>query len=269
MAKGSFMTSPARGAQDPVTADGELPRIDPKQDAILLDVDGTLLDIAATPLAVHVPESLRQALERLTEQSSGAMALVSGRTLEALDQLFAPSRFAAAGCHGAELRRSPHGDRELHASPMPESLQRALNEVARLESQIRVEDKVFTQAFHFRGAREREASLQRLLDERVAPFARDYVLLHGKSVFEVRPRACNKGQAVRALMREPPFAGRRPVFFGDDKTDEDAFAVLPEFGGLGVAVGCRAPNAGFMVHTPREVRLWLKSLAWPAGEPDR
>ena len=238
----------------------EWPIIDPARDAILLDVDGTILDIAATPQDVRVPAPLRASLGRLIESTGGATALVSGRMLETLDTLFTPLKLAAIGCHGAQIRRSPFAISEVRIKPLPDSLRRALSDIHDLEPRIRIEDKTFTLAFHFRSARDREDPLFRLLRDRVLPFAGQYDLLRGKSVFEVRPRACNKGEALRTLMRSAPFAGRRPVFFGDDNTDEDAFAVLPDFGGLGVTVGRRTQNASFMVHTPHDVRRWLSAL---------
>lgn len=243
------------------SGDREWPEIDSARDAILLDVDGTILDIAAAPQDVHVPAPLRRSLARLIASTNGATALVSGRTLATLDSLFAPLRIAAIGCHGAEIRRSPHGANQTRVSPLPATLRLALSDIHDLEPRIRIEDKTFALAFHFRGARDREEDLLALLRRRITPFAGEYALLHGKSVFEVRPRTCNKGEALRALMQSSPFTGRRPVFFGDDKTDEDAFAVLPEFAGLGVTVGRRAQNAAFMVHTPHDVRRWLAALA--------
>jgi trehalose 6-phosphate phosphatase len=236
------------------------PRIDFAQDAILLDVDGTLLDIAPSPQDVYVPASLLTTLGRLFVIAGGAVALVSGRLITVLDALFEPLKLPAIGCHGAELRPSPRRPDERRSRPLPDSLKRAFADIAHREPQIRVEDKAFTLAFHYRGAQDREAVLLRLLRERIEPFARDYTLLRGKSVVEVKPKTFNKGEALRALLGFTPFAGRRPVFFGDDTTDEDVFAVLPEFGGLGISVGKCLPGANFAVHSPDEVRRWLAHL---------
>ncbi len=238
-----------------------LPAIDPKTDAILLDIDGTLVDIAPTPESVHVPHGLRRSLERLTSCTDGALALVSGRTLQSIDALFAPLKTAAIGCHGAQIRKAPEAASELRVLPLPGSIVRAFSDIALLEPRIRVENKTFALAFHYRQAPDRQEPLLARLIERLTPFESNYILMGGKSIFEIKPRSCTKGEALRVLMRSPAFAGRRPVFFGDDTTDEYAFAVLPEFDGIGVSIGRRMPDAGFTVSEPRDVRLWLATLA--------
>lgn len=247
----------------------ELPAIDLAHDAILLDVDGTIIDIAATPHDVRVPESLRRTLRRLNGATGGALALISGRTLSALDELFLPMKTAAIGCHGAQIRRSADSETVLRVPPLSAAVRNIAADVRRLEPLVRVEDKVFTLACHFRQARDREEPLVKLLRERLEPHARDLVLLHGKSVVEIKSRDFNKGEALRDLMRFPPFAGRRPIFFGDDKTDEDVFEVLPDFGGMGVSVGRHALHASVMVQAPGDVRRWLSLLAdtaWREGD---
>jgi trehalose 6-phosphate phosphatase len=238
-----------------------LPTIDLNRDAIFLDIDGTLLDIALTPEQVWVPEQLRQSLDQLMAATGGALALVSGRTLESIDNLFAPFASAAISCHGAQLRRSPHAQCETLAPTLPEPIKRACADIPELLPGVRVENKTFALAFHYRLARDQEKALLLHLRARIAPFESDYALMAGKSIFEIKPKNSDKGASLRALMRLRPFAGRRPVFFGDDTTDKYAFAVLSDFGGLGVSVGHRMPHAGFMVDTPRDVRRWLAALA--------
>jgi trehalose 6-phosphate phosphatase len=165
------------------------------------------------------------------------------------------------------MRLSPETAGAMRASPLPENIRLAFFDIADLEPRIRIEDKSFTLDFHYRQAPDREDTLRALLRERLAPFATDYVLMDGKSVVEVKPRLCTKGEALRALMQQPPFAGRRPVFFGDDTTDEYAFAILPEFGGIGISVGRAMKNAVYTVTGPRDVRRWLAALAGTnAGE---
>jgi trehalose 6-phosphate phosphatase len=151
---------------------------------------------------------------------------------------------------------------------LPEKIRLACSDIAVLEPRLRIEDKRFTLAFHYRQAPDREAVLRALLQERLASFAPDYVLMDGKSVIEVKPRLCTKGDALRDLMRLPPFAGRRPIFAGDDATDEYAFAVLPEFGGIGVSVGRPMENADYAVAAPRDVRRWLGTLAGNSGSDE-
>jgi trehalose 6-phosphate phosphatase len=251
------------------SADSErkrFPAIDLTRDAILLDIDGTLLDIAPSPEAVGVPEAVRHSLSQLIANTDGALALVSGRTLASIDALFAPLRTAAIGCHGAQLRRSSEAEVEVRAPALPEPIRQACADIASLEPGVRVEDKTFALAFHYRQARDRERALLARLKERLAPFDSSYALMAGKFVFEVKPKNCDKGESLRALMHMAPFAGRRPVFFGDDTTDKYAFAALPEFGGFGVSVGHRIPHADFMLDSPRDVRHWLTILTRHSGE---
>ena len=231
------------------------------RDALLLDVDGTLLDIAPTPESVDVPATLKATLTILHQSAGGAVALVSGRPLAGIDQLFAPLSLAAIGCHGAEWRKRRDGNVELRAPALADAIKKTFLEAVRDMPEIRIEDKEYTLAFHYRGAPERKSVLQLRLAALVAPHAADLCLLHGKSVFEIKPCAFDKGEAIAALMRLPPFAGRRPVFMGDDHTDEFAFTVVRRLGGIGISVGRRMPDAERMLPAPRAVRSWLAQLA--------
>jgi trehalose 6-phosphate phosphatase len=246
----------------PDCGDCVFPTVDLNRDAILLDVDGTIVDIAITPESVNVPGALKDSLEILLESTNGALALVSGRTLQSVDALFAPLKTAAAGCHGAQLRKSATADVTSRFSPLPEALKQTCSDIARQMPRVRVEDKTYAVAFHYRKARERRDDLLALLREKMAPYEQGYVLMAGKSVFEIKPRNCTKGEAVRALMQSSPFAGRRPVFFGDDTTDEYAFAAMVEFDGVGVSVGRRMSGAQYAVSAPRDVRRFLDTLAY-------
>jgi trehalose 6-phosphate phosphatase len=242
------------------------PAVDLTRDAILLDVDGTLLDIAPTPEEVRVPESLQRTLRRMIAVTGGALALVSGRTLASIDELFAPLESAAIGCHGAQLRSSARAAIAMRARTIPESLRQAFADVSVLLPGVRIEDKTFTLAFHYRQARETEKALLLLLRNRLIPFERDYVLMAGKSIFEIKLKSRNKGEALLSLMRLAPFRGRRPIYLGDDTTDKYAFAILPELGGLGISVGRRMPHADFVVNAPQDVRRWLAMLVGPENE---
>ncbi|HEY2445673.1 MAG TPA: trehalose-phosphatase [Rhizomicrobium sp.] len=230
-------------------------------DTFLLDVDGTILDIAPSPAEVRVPDSLLRTLTLLTDRTNGATALVSGRTIADLDRLFVPLVLSVIGCHGAEWRTAPTEPIVGRSEPLSEELKRGLFHVADFEPRIRVEDKRYTLAFHYRRAPDREATLQANLRRHLAPHDSRLHLLRGKSVLEVKSRGIDKGEAIGELMSIPPFAGRRPVFFGDDKTDQDAFAIVRDLGGVGISVGCRMPDAELIAPTPRAVRLWLARLA--------
>lgn len=240
----------------------DLPDVDPAQDAILLDVDGTLLDIAQEPEAVHVPETLRETLAHLMERSCGGVALISGRPIATLDRLFAPLKLPAAGCHGAQLRfLTGKAIRDNIAPPMPKSVKQVFAEIARPIPGVQIEDKTYTLAIHYRGAMAREADVIAAVAARMKNAGPGYEMLRGKAVVEIKPVGFNKGTALVNLMGHAPFAGRRPVFFGDDVTDEDVFRTLPEFGGVGISVGCRIPGAEYCVESPEDIRRWLRGLA--------
>jgi trehalose 6-phosphate phosphatase len=230
-------------------------------DAFLLDIDGTLLDIAATPEAVRVPATLKTTLARLQELSGGAVALVSGRPLASIDHLFAPLSIAAIGCHGAEWRKKPGETLERRAEPLSADLKDALSRTVSDLAGVRIENKDYTLAFHYRGAPASKSVLETRLARAIAPNSAELCLLHGKSVFEVKPCAFDKGEAIAALVRFPPFANRRPVFAGDDRTDEYAFAVVRQMGGMGISVGRKMRDAERMLPAPHAVRTWLARLA--------
>ncbi|HEX4157073.1 MAG TPA: trehalose-phosphatase [Rhizomicrobium sp.] len=230
-------------------------------DALLLDVDGTIIDIAPTPEAVHVPQSLIHTLRCLQHETGGAIALVSGRKLATLDSLFAPLALAAIGCHGAEWRLQPGHPVEFRARPLPPEIRQTLFSVIAGAPQVRIEDKDYTLAFHYRSAPEVGPELEARLDRAILPFATELRLLRGKCVLEVKPRGFDKGEVIRALMQHPPFAGRRPVFLGDDTTDQDAFTALRELDGIGISIGRPMADAEFMLPDPQAARDWLAALA--------
>jgi trehalose 6-phosphate phosphatase len=231
--------------------------------AILLDVDGTLLDIAAEPGGVRVPRSLQRTLARLQEQTGGALAFISGRLLAELDRIFAPLRLAGIGAHGAEIRTSPEGPSgAFDAKPLDDGLKRRLVALAEAHPGIVAEDKHYTLALHFRRAPGYARKLREDVARLCAGFASEKVeILQGKAVIEVKSGHFNKGTAFRRLMASSPFSGRRPVFVGDDTSDEDVFAALPAFDGVGISVGRTMSGASHEVETPGHVRQWLDDIS--------
>ena len=236
-----------------------LPRPDLNQTALFLDIDGTLLDIAETPHSVHVPQELVDDLARLRERCSGALALVSGRTLEDIDRLFAPLKLPAAGAHGTQVRPDPNAQIGHLTRPIPAALRAQFTALADRPGMF-IEDKEVTLALHYR-----------LLDPPILPEAPvaaveaaaaecGFSLLHGKKVLELKPAGTDKGAALRAFMMKPPFQGRVPLFAGDDVTDGYAFAVLGGLGGIGISVGHSFPGAAYQVRSPQEFRQWLHGL---------
>src|SRR5690349_3762995 len=210
--------------------------------ALFLDVDGCLVDFAESPDAVSVPARLRDTLEALASRLDGALALVSGRPLQGIDALFEPLRLSAAGLHGLE-RRSAHG--ALQAPAAPAALAHVRAEADRLARQwpgVVVEDKGAALALHWRAAPAARDPLRDFADAAL-PRLPGYQLQHGNQVVELRPGNGDKGSAIDALLEEPPFRGRVPVFAGDDITDESGFAIVNRRGGMSVLVGTREPSA--------------------------
>jgi trehalose 6-phosphate phosphatase len=230
--------------------------------AILLDIDGTLLDLAPTPREVWVPPGLARTLNGLLEKTAGALALVSGRSLNDIDLIFAPEQFPAVGGHGAEMRIS--GDSEsvaTHAPPMDKELKRRLAAIARLSPGILLEDKGYSLALHYRLAPHAEKAIYEAVSLIRADLPNAPIeVLPGKCVYEIKHSGFNKATGVLELMAHEPFRGRRPIFIGDDVTDESVFALMPDLGGLAFSVGRRAKGVAEHFDEPRDVREWLARL---------
>ena len=230
--------------------------------ALFLDIDGTLLDIAATPEAVHVPAGLDRTLTTLSERLGGALALVSGRSVRVIDQIFAPLIFPAAGQHGAELRLRPGGEAAILTSDTALDWLRAeLPALRALSDDLIIEDKGQSIAVHYRAAPGCAADVERILTRRVRDHAEGFQLLAGKMLLEVKSKAISKASAIAEFMEHAPFAGRIPVFAGDDTTDIDGFMGAQALGGHAIQVGPREPPPGvFFVPSPAALRDWLTAL---------
>ncbi len=230
--------------------------------AILLDIDGTLLDLAPTPREVWVPPGLAETLSRLRDRTSGALALVSGRSLNDIDLIFAPEQFPAVGGHGAEMRLSTDSEAvAVHAPPMDKELKRRLAAIAKLSPGILLEDKGYSLALHYRLAPHAEKAIYEAVSLIRADLPNAPIeVLPGKCVCEIKQSGFDKATGVRELMTHEPFRGRRPFFIGDDVTDESVFAMMPDLGGLAFSVGRRAQGVTGYFDEPRDVRAWLASL---------
>jgi len=230
--------------------------------AVFLDVDGTLLDIARRPDAVAVSPQLRDALRLAYRLSSGAVALISGRTLSDLDRLFAPPQFPAAGQHGLERR-----DGRGHVTRLKDALDRidlaarTLGAQARTQRGILIEHKGLSLALHYRGAPESQEWAEYAMRALLIGLGPEFQLVEGKMVYELKPGGRDKGTAIADFMSETPFAGRLPVFIGDDATDEDGFAVVNSCAGHSVKVGSGASAARWHIADAPGVRRWIESYA--------
>jgi trehalose 6-phosphate phosphatase len=231
--------------------------------ALFLDVDGTLLEIAATPDAVVVPNGLTDVLQRLYQALGGALALVSGRALAELDMLFDPLRLPAAGQHGAELRR--RGDvpvQSIGRDPRLDGFVRQLRAIAGERPGLLVEDKGLSVAVHYRLAPQYGEEVQAFATALLAECGGDIELLPLRMGIEFKPRATSKRTAVEWFLRAAPFHGRVPIFVGDDRTDEDGFAAALGQSGHALRVGLDGDSlASMRLATPQDVRDWLARCA--------
>lgn len=227
--------------------------------ALFLDVDGTLLDFAASPDAVHAPDDLIGDLRQLHEAFDGALALVSGRRLETLDALFAPLQLPAIGLHGLQRR---NGMRDDHRAPQEfASVLAAARDLAAKYPGALVEDKGITIALHWRNAPAAEEPLHEFASSALIDLP-GYYLQPGHDVIELRPDGHDKGDAIVALMDTADFRGRTPVFVGDDLTDEYGFDAVNARHGISVLVGTRADSAATHgLRDPQAVRAWLREAA--------
>jgi len=230
--------------------------------AFFLDVDGTILEIAPTPDLVHVDPGLLALLGTLRAAADGALALVSGRTVAAVDRLFAPLQLPVAGQHGAERRDAAGGrhDAKRGAAHLA-ALRRCVDTWATGLDGLRVEDKGLSLAVHYRQAPQLEGQVYHRLKECLARADGALRLQPGRMVLEAKPVDRDKGVAVRAFMTEAPFAGRVPLFVGDDVTDEDGFAAVRQLGGHAVKVGDGDSIAPWRLPDVGAVRAWLEAIA--------
>jgi trehalose 6-phosphate phosphatase len=230
--------------------------------AVLLDIDGTLLELAPTPREVWVPPGLAKTLHRLHKRTNGALALVSGRSINDIDLIFAPDQFPAVGGHGAEMRIEADSEAvSAHAPPMDKELKRRLAAIARLSPGILLEDKGYSLALHYRLAPHAEKAIYAAVSLIRADLPNAPIeVLPGKLVCEIKHSGFTKASGVTELMMHEPFKGRRPLFIGDDVTDESVFAIMPDLDGLAFSVGRRARGVAGHFDAPSDVREFLAHL---------
>jgi trehalose 6-phosphate phosphatase len=236
----------------PVLAPPVLPPI--ARAALLLDFDGTLVDIAPTPDAVVVPPGLIASLRSLRTRLGGALAVISGRPVEQIEALLPDVVHAIAGEHGGAIRHASHEALDRFDLPTPpEAWFAAGARIAAAHPGVTLERKANGFVLHYRAA----PALGPVLREAMAALIEGsdrFVMVPARKAWELRPHGADKGTAVLTLMQRPPFAGRVPVFIGDDVTDEDGIAAARRLGGVGLRV---ADAFG----SPASVRAWLHAAA--------
>src|SRR5450631_3986183 len=228
---------------------------------LFLDVDGTLVELTDTPSQVVVDPDIRSLLREVAERLGGAVALVSGRRIDTLDALFAPLKLPAAGLHGVERRKA---DGTIQGASFVDSqLDRAravIKAFVDAHPGTLFEDKDRTIALHFRLAPQFEHAAREVLLGIAKQLGSNYHIQGGKMLFELKPRGFSKATAIQAFMKESPFSGRRPVFIGDDLTDQDGFGMVEAHGGISIGVGDQVQGQ-FYLPDVAAVRIWLKGVA--------
>lgn len=236
--------------------------------AYFFDLDGTLAEIKPFPDQVVVPKVILQCLQQLATHNADALALISGRSMVELDELTRPYRLPLAGVHGAE-RRDING--KTHIVSLPDSLLKALS--AELTAALdalpgcELESKGMAFALHYRQAPEHQHAVLALA-QAVVQRHPILALQPGKCVVEIKPRGVNKGEAIAAFMQEAPFRGRKPVFVGDDLTDEAGFSVVNQLSGVSVKVGGGETQARWRLPDVAAVHLWISNIANHGQQPD-
>jgi trehalose 6-phosphate phosphatase len=241
----------------------------PRACALFLDVDGTLLELAATPKSVRVPEGLIELLERLSDGFDGAIAIISGRLISEIDRLLEPLKLAASGVHGAELRKAPEREIERISPELPAAVAAKLCRLAAKFPGVIVEPKGPGIAMHYRLAPDAEMPILAELEAFLDTHAGAFEVTPGKKIFEIIPSGLSKGTALATLAAQPQFRGRVPIMIGDDIGDEAAFAAAEGMHGFALRVaGEHYSNEVADFRGPRGVFAWLDRLAERLTAPE-
>ncbi|WP_158284797.1 trehalose-phosphatase [Oricola cellulosilytica] len=245
----------------------EIPHLDCGQAAFFFDFDGVLAPIVDDPLGVSVSPIIRQGLRDIHNRAGGAVAIISGRELAQIDRFLAPLELPAAGIHGAERRR-PDGrfeHDEIDAAILKHAGERVMAFTSRHEGTL-AETKNASVAVHFRKRPDLEAAAQEFMRDLVAELGHGK-LVSGKMVVELKFSDRTKGDAILHFMEADPFSGRRPVFFGDDITDEDGFQIVNSMDGISVKVGSGETRARYRLDDTSAVESWFTTVCrHPRGE---
>ena len=237
------------------------PRLPLERTAFFLDFDGTLVPFDKPDVSTpDVDQRLRALLEALMRGTEGALAVITGRAIDVLDGLFAPLVLAASGEHGSEWRFRPDAPiRNMVPPPELDEAQRHCEAFARANPAVRFERKAFSMVLHFHAEPGLRSEAARAAAIACTPDSGIRVL-HARGMVEVKPAAADKGRAIERFLVQAPFAGRQPVFIGDDVTDEDGFAAVNALDGISIKVGGGASCARYRLADEGAVRGWLESL---------
>lgn len=229
--------------------------------AIFTDFDGTLVELAETPDAVEVADTLTDQLQRAVRELDSAFAVLTGREIADIDRFLAPLHLPIAGAHGTQRRRADGFVETVDPAAVlgAEEIANAVQSLVMAHPTLLLETKEGAVALHYRQAPELADAVRIAMEEAVNSVP-DFDLVPGKMVLEARPRGVSKGEALRAFMREEPFLGRTPIFIGDDTTDEDAFIAAQDLGGVGIKLGDGETAARMRIPNVASVHALIRGL---------
>jgi trehalose 6-phosphate phosphatase len=235
--------------------------------ALFLDFDGTLVDLAATPSLVRVADTLPALLRHVVRSLDGAVAIVTGRPIAVIDGLLSHAIPLVAGLHGAEVRDGRRHTARIMASPEAIQVARSvLGAFGRANPEILLEDKGTSIALHFRDTPRLRDACRNAIDDCIRRTDGELDRVDGVYVTEIKPATVSKVRAIETFMRKSPFIGRRPIFIGDDISDEPAFDCAGRLRGYGIVVGDRSPTlAKSRLPSVTDVHQWLLAFAMSRG----
>jgi len=232
---------------------------------LFLDVDGTLIEFAATPALTPVPAELTDLLHKVSTALDGALALISGRRVADLDVIFFPLRLRCAGVHGGERRDDPDVAPPLPAADARlDPLRAAMQRFALGNPGVLLEDKLISYVVHVRNNPAAQAALEGALAPLLSSLGPEFHALRGHLAIEIKPRRFSKSSAIEGFLQMPAFKDRPPFFIGDDVTDMDGFRIIEERRGTSIAVGDRV-RAQWALPDPAAARAWLGRFAAAHG----
>ena len=218
------------------------------------------MEIAQSPWGVVVDDDISELLSRLHSQTDGAVALVTGRSIESVDELLPFGDIPLAGQHGLEIRLHP--GEEVSGSSTVDLIDPVRSRLAKAVTRhpgLVLENKGMSLALHYRRAPQLASYAHRLMRSLRSRYLPEFVIQRGKRVVELKPAGSDKGVAIKEFMMQPPFAGRMPVFAGDDVTDEAGFKVVNSLKGLSIKIGPGKTSARYRISDIAALAAWINS----------